>query len=150
MPADLKRANRAARLLDDVFTLPGTRIRFGWDAIVGLVPGVGELLGSIFSLFIVHEALQAGVPTSVVVRMAMNLGLDALIGAVPVLGDIFDVVFKANRRNARLLESYLDRPRQTQRRSRGWVAAVLIAMGFTLMSIVYFVVSGVIWLVEKL
>jgi hypothetical protein len=98
-----------ARMLDDRFAVPGTRIRFGWDAILGLFPGLGDALTSVLSLIIVHHAWQTGASPLTLVRMLGNVAVDFLVGSIPFLGDLFDVAFKANRRNARLLEQHLNR-----------------------------------------
>ena len=108
-----------ARMLDDRFAVPGTRIRFGWDAILGLVPGLGDALASVLSLLIVHHAWQTGAKPFTLARMLGNVAADFLIGAVPFVGDLFDVAFKANRRNARLLEQHLTRQSKTAKHLRG-------------------------------
>ncbi len=105
----LAQAQWLARMMDDRFAVPGTRLRFGWDAILGVVPGLGDALTSIISLIIVHHAWQTGASPFMLARMLGNVVADFLIGAVPVAGDLFDVAFKANRRNARLLEQHLNR-----------------------------------------
>jgi hypothetical protein len=98
-----------ARMLDDRFAVPGTRIRFGWDAILGLFPGLGDALTSVLSLLIVHHAWQTGASPLTLGRMLANVAADFLVGSIPFVGDLFDVAFKANRRNARLLEQHLNR-----------------------------------------
>ena len=98
-----------ANMMDDRYAVPGTRLRFGWDSILGLFPGLGDALTSIISLLIVHHAWQTGASTFTLARMVGNVGADFLIGSVPFVGDLFDVAFKANRRNARLLEQHLKR-----------------------------------------
>jgi hypothetical protein len=105
----LARIDTLATLLDSAFVVPGTRIRFGLDAIVGLVPGVGDFLMSLVSLYIVHEARQLGAPMHLLVRMVGNIALDGIIGSAPVAGDIFDVMWRANRRNMTLLYDHLRR-----------------------------------------
>jgi uncharacterized protein DUF4112 len=102
----IKQVRRVARTMDDQFTVPGTNIRFGWDAIIGLVPGIGDVLTSVVSLVIVHHAWRLGTPFFVLVRMLGNIGVDLILGSVPILGDAFDVVWKANSKNARLLEQH--------------------------------------------
>ena len=89
------------------FAVPGTRLRFGWDSILGLFPGLGDVLTSAISLLIVHHAWQTGASTLTLARMLGNVGVDFVVGVIPLLGDMFDVAFKANRRNARLLEQHL-------------------------------------------
>ena len=96
-----------ARLMDDNFRVPGTPLRFGWDSVIGLFPGLGDVLTSAISLLIVHHAWQAGASKLTLVRMLGNVGVDFVVGAIPFLGDLFDFAFKANRRNARLLEQHL-------------------------------------------
>ena len=96
-----------ARMLDDSFGIPGTRIRFGWDSVLGLFPGFGDVLTSALSLLIVHHAWQTGASNLTLARMLGNVVADFAIGAIPFLGDLFDFAFKANRRNARLLEQHL-------------------------------------------
>ena len=96
-----------ASVMDDRYVVPGTPIRFGWDSILGLFPGLGDVLTSIISLLIVHHAWQTGASTFTLARMLGNVGADFLVGSVPFVGDLFDVAFKANRRNARLLEQHL-------------------------------------------
>jgi hypothetical protein len=96
-----------ARMMDDKFVIPGTNLRFGWDFILGLFPGLGDAITSALSLLIVHHAWQTGTSPITLARMLGNIGIDFLVGAVPVVGDAFDVVWKANRKNARLLENHL-------------------------------------------
>jgi hypothetical protein len=96
-----------ARIMDEQFIIPGTGIRFGWDSILGLFPGVGDAITSAISLLIVHHARQTGASRIVLARMLANIGVDFLIGAVPLVGDAFDLAWKANRKNARLLEQHL-------------------------------------------
>jgi hypothetical protein len=96
-----------ARLMDDNFAVPGTNLRFGWDSVLGLFPGFGDVLTSAISLLIVHHAWQTGASKFTLTRMLGNVGVDFVVGAIPFLGDLFDFAFKANRRNARLLEQHL-------------------------------------------
>lgn len=94
--------------MDDGLRLPGTDIRIGLDPILGfLLPVVGDAIGAASTLSLFWLAIQRGVPRTVLLRMAVNVGLDALIGAIPVLGDLFDVGWKANRRNLKLIEQTL-------------------------------------------
>lgn len=102
-----KRVHRLARLMDTSIRLPGG-FRIGVDGLVGLIPVVGDFATAGASFFIVAQAARAGVPGGVLARMVLNVALDAVLGAVPVLGDVFDVAFKANLRNARLMDAYLD------------------------------------------
>lgn len=130
------RANQVAKWLDDAFEMPGG-FRVGWDSIIGLIPGVGDLVTTLIGLYILRLAMTAGAPASVLARMSGNIALDAVVGAIPFLGDLLDVAVKSNRRNARLLNEYLDRPWQVQRRSRVWVAAVVSIIAIILIAIIY-------------
>lgn len=126
--AALARLDRYATLMDARFRVPGTRIRFGLDPVIGLLPGIGDALGLALSLYVVVEAIRLGVSKRVLFRMLGNVGLEALVGVVPVLGDVFDIGFKANLRNAALLRSSIeDRLRPTPvRASRRWQQWVLL------------------------
>jgi hypothetical protein len=105
----IARIDALATLLDTAFILPGTNVRFGFDALIGLVPGIGDAVTTALSLYIVHEARQLGAPRHVIARMLANVMIDGLVGAVPLVGDAFDVVWRANRRNMRLLQDWLRR-----------------------------------------
>jgi hypothetical protein len=103
----LEQVRFIAGLMDDRFVIPGTGFRFGLDSIVGLFPGFGDVITTAISLLIVHHAWQSGASKLTLARMLGNVGIDFVVGAVPVFGDLFDVVFKANRKNMRLLEAHL-------------------------------------------
>ncbi|MEQ8847634.1 DUF4112 domain-containing protein [Botrimarina sp.] len=100
-------ARRLAYLLDDVFRIPGTNIRFGWDSIIGLVPGVGDAATTLIALAPVATAWKLGGSRWLIARMLGNVAIDATVGAIPLAGDAFDLFFKANRRNARMLEKFV-------------------------------------------
>jgi hypothetical protein len=95
-----------AVLLDSAFQVPGTRMRFGLDPIIGLVPGAGDIVTGFFSVMILLHSVRLRIPKVVIARMLLNSGLDLLAGAVPLLGDLFDAGFKANLRNLQLLERH--------------------------------------------
>src|SRR6202453_763111 len=99
-----------AHVLDDCFRIPGTSIRFGIDGIIGLVPGLGDILTGLASCIIVLAAWFRGVPYITLARMLANLGIDVVIGAIPFLGDAFDIAWKPNRRNYKLLTRHLAEP----------------------------------------
>ena len=107
--ARIARIDALATLLDTALVIPGTGVRFGLDALIGLFPAVGDLITTALSLFIVHEAYQLGAPGHVIARMLGNVALDGVFGAVPLVGDAFDVLWRANRRNMRLLREWLER-----------------------------------------
>ena len=115
-----------AHVLDDWFRIPGTSIRFGLDGIMGLIPGLGDILGGLASCIIVVAAWFRGVPYIGLLRMVVNLGVEVIIGAVPFLGDAFDIAWKANRRNYALLIRHLHEPRRHT--WRDWVFLALIGL----------------------
>ena len=110
------RLDALATLLDTAFILPGTKVRFGFDALIGLVPGIGDAITTAISLYIVLEARQLGAPTHLILRMLANVVVDGFVGAVPLVGDAFDVLWRANRRNVRLLREWLVREDRYWRR----------------------------------
>ena len=121
---------RLETLLDEAFRLPGTQFRFGLDGVIGLVPGLGDVLAGMLSAIIPIAAWTRGVPYIALVRMAANLGIGVLVGTIPLLGDIFDVVWKSNRRNYRLLQRHLGEPRRHT--WRDWTFLLLLVSGLAL------------------
>lgn len=113
------------RRLDEAFPIPGTRIRFGWDAIAGLVPGAGDLVTALFGLTILYHAFRMRIPTVVVARMTINLALDLAVGLVPVAGDVADIFWKANTRNMALLERHVAVEQPPTRADYVFVGAVV-------------------------
>lgn len=142
------RARGIARLLDDLIRIPGTSVGIGLDPIIGLIPGVGDLLGGAMSGYILLVAAQEGAPASVLVRMLGNIAIDSVVGVVPVVGDLFDVGMKANRRNVALLERYLGAPGETKAASRGVVTLILAAAVLLTVGVVTLGVLVVRWLVR--
>jgi hypothetical protein len=123
-----------SHLLDDFIKVPGTSIRFGLDGIVGLVPGIGDVLGGIASCIIILAAWMRGVPYVTVVRMVANVGIEVVVGAIPILGDAFDIAWRANRRNYALLTGSLYEPRKHTIQS--WIFLIALFAGlFVLMLI---------------
>jgi hypothetical protein len=116
-----------ARWLDYAFVLPGG-FRFGFDGIIGLIPGVGDLLDALISLYIVYRAFQLGLPKVTIARMVLNIGIDGVIGAVPLLGDVFDFVFKANLRNYELMRDHMAEPRRQHRLDWLFVLAIVLLL----------------------
>lgn len=95
---------RLAHLLDAAFAVPGTGIRIGLDALLGLIPGLGDLVPGLLSLTLVFEGARRGVPSSVLLRMIANILIDTIVGVVPLLGDLFDISWRSNIRNIELLK----------------------------------------------
>ena len=100
---------KLAWLLDGLVRVPGTNFRFGLDSIIGLVPGVGDVVGLLLGATILYESVRVGAPRPLILRMLGNAAADALGGLIPGIGDLFDFAFKSNQRNARLLMEHLDR-----------------------------------------
>jgi hypothetical protein len=135
-----------AHLLDDCFRVPGTSIRFGLDGIIGLIPGLGDILGGLASTIIVVAAWVRGVPYITLLRMVVNIGIEVLLGTIPFLGDAFDIAWKANRRNYALIVRHLQRPRRQT--WRDWVFLALIAA--TLAAIFLAPIVLILWFLEWL
>jgi hypothetical protein len=106
--AVLAEIDRLATLLDSRHRIPGTSIRFGLDAILGLLPGVGDAAAAAPALYLIWRARQLGVPRGLLLRMIANVGLDTAVGSVPLAGGVFDLFFKANRRNQALLRRHFE------------------------------------------
>lgn len=105
----IRRMELVARILDTAFVVPGTTQRFGIDAIIGLVPGVGDVVTTLFSSYIIWEARNLGVSRFAIARMLANLAIHASVGALPLVGDLFDAFFRVNQRNMRIVHSQLRR-----------------------------------------
>jgi hypothetical protein len=141
------RLNRLAWLLDSSIPIPGTRFSVGLDALIGLFPFAGDLIGVLLSGYILKEAASLGVSRSILARMALNVAVEGLLGMIPFAGDVFDAAFKANQRNVRLLNAYLDSPRRARRASRGFL--LLLGLGLlallTVLSLLGLLLAGWIW-----
>ncbi|HXE89764.1 MAG TPA: DUF4112 domain-containing protein [Terriglobales bacterium] len=133
-----------AALMDDLFRIPGTQLRFGLDPLVGLLPGLGDMLTGLVSALLLHAAWERGLPRVAIVRMLSNVALDSLLGSLPLVGDVFDVAWKSNRRNFDLLRKYegSERRRQTMMDSLfliGLLAAVLALAALPVVALVLLV-----------
>ncbi|WP_230534352.1 DUF4112 domain-containing protein [Microvirga roseola] len=108
----LARIALLARLMDSAFFIPGLNRHVGLDSIIGLVPGIGDAISAALSSYIIWEARQLGLPRWKIARMIGNVAIDTAIGAIPVAGDIFDIYFKANMRNLRIVHDHLGTPKR--------------------------------------
>jgi hypothetical protein len=131
---EIRRARALARALDTVVGIPGTPLRIGLDAILGLIPGAGDVAGAVLSAYIVLIASKNGAPPAVLWRMVANIAIDTAIGAIPVLGDLFDVAWKSNIKNVELLEHFTAQPQKATTRSR--------ALGFLVVTVVLLALIG--------
>ena len=107
-----ERLDKLSKLLDTALVIPGTNIRFGVDALIGLVPVVGDMITTAISSWLIYEAHRLGISRFALWRMMGNVAIDGLIGSIPLLGDAFDVVFRANRRNVAILRDQLAKRRR--------------------------------------
>ena len=141
------RLNHLAWLLDNSIRLPGTNFRIGLDALLGLLPVAGDAVGVLLSGWIVFEAGRLGVPANVLFRMALNIAIEGLVGSVPFLGDVFDAAWKANQRNADLLNAYLDSSDRAAAATRVYLFMVLMLMVFLVLaiSVVAFLMVNWVW-----
>ena len=105
----LIRLRQLSKNLDESFTIPGTKIKFGMDALLGLVPGGGDLVSGVFSLYILRAAIKMKLPKSALLAMISNILLDTTIGIIPIIGDIFDIFWKSNKRNLKIIEKHLEK-----------------------------------------
>ncbi|MEX2326046.1 MAG: DUF4112 domain-containing protein [Gemmatimonadaceae bacterium] len=142
----MDRARVLARSLDSAVRIPGTNMRFGLDAVIGLVPGLGDVAGAAMGSYLVVLGSRLGAPKPVLARMVLNVALDTLVGIVPVAGDLFDVAWKANMRNMALLERYIDRPAATRRSSSAFVLAIVAALALLAVGGIMLAVVVVRWL----
>ena len=142
-----KRLEGLAWLMDNAIPIPGLKARVGLDALIGLVPWVGDLVGGLVTSYILSEAARLGAPKPVLLKMAFNIAVDTVVGAIPFAGDLFDFRWKANIRNVRLLEHYLERPQATVRTSRLFVLGlvVLVLLFIAFIGMLAFLAARALW-----
>jgi len=126
--ARTRRVRALARLLDNAIPIPGTNWKIGLDPIIGLIPGVGDMVGAVLSGYIVLEAVRAEVPTFTLARMLVNVGIDTLLGAVPAIGDVFDAAWKSNMMNVALLERHLVATGNAPPKRRNVIGLMVLAL----------------------
>jgi hypothetical protein len=132
--------------MDSVFEVPGLGLRFGVDALVGLIPGLGDTLTSFASLHILNAARGFGVSRVTMFRMAANIAIDYVLGSIPLLGDVFDVYWKANNRNVALLRRHLEGPIQQRRRAQRGDLWFMVGL-FVLLALLLIGCVGVSWFI---
>ena len=145
LPGDLVALRRFAFWMDEAFTIPGTRFHIGADALLGLIPGIGDIIGGVLSTWIIAGALRHRVPGRVIVRMVFNIVLDLLFGAVPVAGDVFDFLYEENMKNMRLLEKHRDRRRPP--RTMAGIAFTIALIVLFILIVAIAILAGAIMLV---
>lgn len=143
-----------ARWMDSAFTVPGTNIRFGLDSLIGLIPGAGDTVTSLVSLYILSAAHRQGASKATLLRMGFNVAVDLIVGAIPLLGDLFDVYFKSNQRNVALLERRLAatpiESRQLQRSDRWFVWTIMAVLLLILAACLYAAAHLAVWIGSRL
>lgn len=124
----LERLRLIAQLFDRAFAIPGTKWRFGLDALFGLVPGLGDVAGALVGVYSLRVARNLRAPPEIQLHMLTNIALDAVVGMIPILGDLFDFAFQAQTRNLDLLERWVGSPQRQERRSRRGLLLIPIAI----------------------
>ena len=143
----LRIARFLAELLDRRFTIPGTSIRVGLDPILGLVPGVGDVLANLTGSAILLIAAQFNIPKIVLLRMGLNIAINGVIGAIPIFGDIFSIGFRSNVKNVQLLERYAVDSRRKSTTAE-WLFVVGLIAGLLILTLA--IVGALVWLARRL
>ncbi len=148
LPVDLVALRKFSILMDRAVGIPGTRFRFGLDPLLGLVPGVGDVISALLSAWIVAGALRHRVPILKIARMVMNILADMVIGEIPILGDLFDFAFEENVMNMRILMQHRNRrlpPRKASEIAVVLIVILVIILAFGILTLAA-IVAGLIWL----
>ncbi|MEG5038108.1 MULTISPECIES: DUF4112 domain-containing protein [unclassified Microcoleus] len=146
--ASLRRIRRISHLLDNAIPIPGTKYRIGLDPILGLIPGGGDLISSIFAGYVVFKSAQMGVPQETLVKMAANIVFDTFAGTVPVAGDLLDVTWKANVKNIELLDAHLGSPEPGKKADWLFVAGLLLGLMLIVGGVIFLSVMLFGWLFQ--
>lgn len=125
---------RLSWVLDDLIRLPVVGWRIGLDAILGLIPWIGDVATTLVSLYILFSAVRYGVPKVALARMGINIGIDYALGSLPLVGDLFDAAWKSNRRNLRLLQRHLGASTRQRARLSDWLFVISIALALALLA----------------
>jgi len=144
----LQSLDKLAWLLDSSIPIPGTSRTIGLDGIIGLVPGIGDAFASLLSGYIIIKAIIMGLPIFVIGQMVVNMVLEGVIGVIPFFGDIFDFIFKANRRNVRLMQNYLEDPKETAERSASSVIGFLVVLFFVFLFTIWLIFKVLAWAIS--
>lgn len=140
---DRRKLERLSTLLDSQFRIPGTGIRFGVDALIGIVPGIGDAAGLVAATGVIVQAADLGARGFTLARMVANAAVDGVVGSVPVLGTVFDVAFKANQRNVALLQRHVEDPESTARASKRTLVVATAAVITVLVVLVVAMLAAV-------
>jgi hypothetical protein len=149
--AQARELQELARWMDSVFQIPVLKLRFGLDALLGLLPGGGDIGAALVSIYILSVANRYGISRITIMRMALNIALDMLVGAIPIAGDIFDAYWKANQRNVALLRRHIEATPTAsltlRRHDRWFIAVVVVALCILLISSVAVAYVALAWLI---
>ncbi|MBI2835551.1 MAG: DUF4112 domain-containing protein [Acidobacteria bacterium] len=140
---------RWAHLLDDRFRIPGTRIRFGLDPVLGLIPGLGDLITPVFNALLLVQGFTMRIPKIVQLRMLLNVALDAALGALPVVGDLFDLSWKANVRNLALIERHAGTGQPATRGDWLFVLTILGGIAFLMILPIVMAMCALLVITDK-
>ena len=124
----LLRLKLLSKRLDEIITIPGTKYKIGSDPIIGAIPVVGDLLGSIISIYILYSGSKMGLSAKVISKMCLNIGIDFIFGLIPIIGDVFDMGWKANKRNVKLIEKNINKSDENIFLNNLIVATLIIAI----------------------
>jgi hypothetical protein len=143
----IRKLDALAKLMDSQFQIPSTKIRFGLDALIGLIPGVGDFAGFIVSGYMILVLASNGASGFVIARISLNILIDAIIGLIPFLGDIFDFAFKANERNMKLVHEHY---KEGRHQGGAWkvVVPVLFFLFLLITGIAWIAYNTIMWLVD--
>ena len=135
--------------MDNVFRVPGLGWRFGLDPVLGLIPGVGDVIGTLVSVYTLLAGVRYGVPRITLIRMGLNVGLDMVIGAIPFVGDLFDAYWKTNQRNLNLLRQRVESTGRRRAVAADWlfvglVVAALLALLIGALALVGWVIGQLV------
>lgn len=142
------RLGRLAWWLDNSVRIPWTERRIGLESLLGLVPGIGDAAGGLLSTWILVQGVRYGVSRVTLMRMIFNVAIEVVVGCIPVFGDLFDMGWKANQRNVRLLDDHLVQPDAAARGTRVWLLAVLVTLTITGVVTVWAAVVFFRWLLR--
>jgi len=148
----LDRYRGLARLWDNLLRIPGTPVRLGWDALLGLIPGLGDAAGGLLGAYGLWVAWRLGAPAAVLTRMFLNVVVDVTLGVVPLAGDLFDIAWRSNSRNVALVDRWLERPSEVRRRSGALLAgltALVLALAGAVVWVAWILVRGAATLLAR-
>ena len=144
----IKNLEWLAKLMDSQFLIPGTKIRFGLDAIIGLIPGAGDFASFIVSAIMLSTLSKRGASGYLLARMTANIVVDALVGAIPVLGDIFDVAFKANERNLKLMKEHYNEGKHKGGAAK-FIIPIILVLAIITALIVWLSYKMISWIISQ-